>query len=88
MWTPGIHALVIYHRDDYHKDDDNKCQAEGRRPLRRSASSSQEPIHLVRSLSEVACCPLKALMFLLLHAGLRGFGIMWAGVQESRWEGV
>ena len=60
----------------------------GRRPLRRSASSSQEPTYLVRSLSEVACCPLEALIFLLLHAGLRGIGIIWAGVQESKWEGV
>ena len=61
---------------------------EGRRPLRRSVSSSQEPTYLVRGLSEGACCPLEALMFCVLRAGLRGLGIGWAGVQESTWEGV
>ena len=66
----------------------NKRVEEGRRPLRRSASSLLEPTYLVRILSEVACCPFEALIFLLLQSGLRGFGIIWAGVQESKWEGV
>ena len=42
----------------------------------------------MRSLSEVACCPFEALIFLLLRAGLRGLGINWAEVQESKGEGV